>query len=382
MSQKPNQRPGMEPYFGRDEMNLVEFPIGPIGKTSRKTLEVDHVVFDRETKREVTRRLVITGSDAYGLPKAIDDQVLIGLMALTHDAGYEARKVHFSRHRLCNILGWGHNGRSYQRVEHSLDRLTGTTFKFKNSWFDKGEKEWRSHSFHLIDNYELCSRDRYIKWRTRNKTTKQSLCYFVWNEVIWKSLTDGYIKKVDMKMFRRVANGRRREAALRLYRWLDKQFYKQRAVVKFDLMSLCNGTIGYSYKFPSDAMRSMQKAAEILIEAGFLSSVSFTETYRGWDVTFRKATRKRTSATTKRADLAEPARREDKFLQWVSRQSETKLFELESTALAENFGGKFLQDQVQSDRSKNTPFQESSDIRKLYVYNYAATTHASSVGIS
>jgi hypothetical protein len=56
------------PLFGKDEMNLVEFPFGPITATGVKTLEVEHQAFDRVLKREVTRRLLMTGSDKWGLP--------------------------------------------------------------------------------------------------------------------------------------------------------------------------------------------------------------------------------------------------------------------------------------------------------------------------
>ena len=67
------------PLFSKDEMNLVEFPFGPITTGSTKTLEIDHPVYDRQLKRVVNRRLIITGADAFGLPRPIDEQVLIGL---------------------------------------------------------------------------------------------------------------------------------------------------------------------------------------------------------------------------------------------------------------------------------------------------------------
>jgi len=69
--------------FGRDEMNLIEFPFGPIKTTTANTFEIEHVVRDRSTKKVVCRKLVITGSDAFGLPRPVDEQVMIGLKALT-----------------------------------------------------------------------------------------------------------------------------------------------------------------------------------------------------------------------------------------------------------------------------------------------------------
>ncbi len=44
------------PLYGRDEMNLVEFPFGPVTSAGGKTFEVEHPVFDRALNCEVTRK--------------------------------------------------------------------------------------------------------------------------------------------------------------------------------------------------------------------------------------------------------------------------------------------------------------------------------------
>src|SRR5438270_13167407 len=117
------------PLFGKDEMNLIEFPFGPISSTTAKTLEVEHQIFDRRLRREVTRRMIITGADRFGLPRPIDDQVLVAMKTLTHEAGYVSPKIYFSRYQLCRVLGWQPDGRAYARLEESLDRIAGTTLK-------------------------------------------------------------------------------------------------------------------------------------------------------------------------------------------------------------------------------------------------------------
>ena len=378
MAKTRNQTPCMESHFGRDEMNLVEFPLGPIGKSSKKTIKVDHAVYDQKSKREIIRQVVITGSDEYGLPKAIDDQVLFGMKALTQDAGFSSPKVFFSRHRLCKLLGWSVDGHTYQRIEDSLDRLSGTMLKFKNSWYDKGENEWRSHSFHLIDNFELCSRDRYNNTRKKTGSPSQSLCYFVWNEVVWKSFQDGFIKKVDMKMFRRIANGRRRESPLRLYRWLDKKFYKKRTVVKFDVLNLCNGMIGYSFKFPCDAIRAIERAANVLIDCEFLSSYQFRKSYNGTDVIFRKANSSTRIGRKKNSESRlQTATKIDEHLVWLAQQSETMLFEQETKALKAGFGRKFHHDMIAEERNRNVPVLESSRLRQQYVRHFIESSEKS-----
>lgn len=294
MSSHKKQKAEVEviPLFGRDEMNLVEFPFGPVTALDEKTFEVEHPVYDKQLKREIKRKLLITGSDAFGLPKPIDDQVLIGMKALTYEAKFASRKVEFSRYHLCRTIGWATDGRAYRRLEESFDRIAGTTLKFKDSWYDKGEQEWKSKTFHLIEEVELCSKDRLDRARQKSGRASQQLCSFVWNETIWKSFDDGFLKKLDMEMFRKVSSGRRKEIPLRLYRILDKRFYNA-PVARFDLRRLCLGTLGLSSSYcPSEMARVLKRAAKWLVHCGYLSEMRIQpneKTGRPEAVFYRKA---------------------------------------------------------------------------------------------
>lgn len=287
------------PLFGRDEMNLVEFPIGPITAGDAKTFEVEHPSFDKTLNRVVIRKLLITGSDAFGLPKPIDDEILMGMKALTYEAGFRSRKIEFSRYQLCRTLGWPTDGRTYRRLEEAFDRIAGTTLKFKDAWWVKGESEWRSKTFHLIEEVELCSRDRLDRQRLKSRGALQPLCSFVWSDVIWQSFQDGYMKKLDMAMWRKISSGRRREVPLRLFRILDKRFY-HKGYVRFDVEQLCLGTLGISRDYaPSQMARIVKRAADWLIECGFLREVRLQPGRNGKpEATFLKASGKeRTIAT-------------------------------------------------------------------------------------
>jgi hypothetical protein len=278
------------PLFGKDEMNLIEFPFGPISTTTGKTLEVEHQVFDRRLKREITRRLLITGSDEWGLPRPIDDQVLLGMKALTNEAGCVSPKIEFSRYHLCRTIGWKPDGRVYRRLEKSLDRIAATTLKFKDAWWDKGEKEYKSKTFHLITEVEVCSRDQLDRKRASTGRAEQRLCSFIWTEVIWKSFQDGFIKTLDMQLFRKIAQGRRREVPLRLFRILDKRFW-HKPTANFDLRRLCIGTLGLCPSYsPSQMIRVLNRAAKWLIECGYLDEFWYTGHSRNMEVWFRKCT--------------------------------------------------------------------------------------------
>ncbi len=78
------------------------------------------------------------------------------MSVLTYEAQYASRRVEFSRYELCRILSWNPDGRAYKRLDESFYRVAGTTLQFKDAWWDKGEAEWKSKTFHLIDEVDLC----------------------------------------------------------------------------------------------------------------------------------------------------------------------------------------------------------------------------------
>ena|GEM_PF-1537454 len=320
------------PIFGRDEMNLIEFPFGPITAGSAKTFEIEHTVIDRKLKRPVNRKLLITGSDAFGLPKPIDDQVLIGMKALTSEAGFQSKTVYFSRYHLCRTLGWAPDGRSYKRLEDAMDRIAGTTLKFKDSWWDKGESEWTSKTFHLIEEVSLCSRDQLDRKRMEQGTATLPLCSFVWSDVIWKSFQDGFIRKFDMVMWRKIASGRRREVPLRLYRVLAKRFFNCTSTT-MKVRRLCVGTLGICRRnSPSQLKRILQRAVDWLIECGYLREARFQQAHNGeLEVVFIQAhamdRKSKTAKERKQPGAPSP------LMQWFRKLPQEKQSQLMNRAL-------------------------------------------------
>lgn len=335
MEPKPQMRAEGEviPLFGRDEMNLIEFPFGPITQTEQKTFFIDHPVFDRAMKREVMRKLIITGSDAFGLPRPIDDQVLMGLKALTYRTGFSSREVEFTRYELCRTLGWPDDGRSYARIEESLDRIAGTTLKFKDSWWDKGDEVWTSQTFHLIDNVSIATRAQMDRARLSGKNSGRQRCSFTWNEVIWKSFQDGFIKKVDMEMFRTIAKGRKKDVPLRLYRILDKRFHR-RPVAKFGIRKLCVGILGLSPNYcPQHMVRILRRASDWLIECGYLREFRVNEDRGELEGVFIKASAGAVRPRSKKQQKGSEAR-PNKIYDWYLSRPEDEQARIFKNALA------------------------------------------------
>jgi hypothetical protein len=378
MTERDEEAGKLIPLFGRDEMNLIEFPFGPISSTTAKTLEVEHQVFDKRLKREVTRSLIITGTDKWGLPRPSDDQVLIGLKTLTHESGYVSQKIEFTRYELCRIIGWPTDGRSYVRLEESLDRMKATTLKFKDSWYVNSEKEYKSKTFSIIEDVEICSRDQIERARLKDSEGPQLRCSFRWSEVIWKSFQDGFMKTLDMRMFRRIAEGRRREVPLRLWRILDKRFYNS-DVARFKLRRLCEGTLGLSPNYgPAQMLRILDRAAKWLIECEYLEEMWHRDGRGDVEVFFRKYPEK----VRRRPENAEVARGRgagdsansvlavDGLKLWLSMQREDELISAESEALEQEFGSDFERTIVQDERASGIPVLEGRLIRKEYIRRY------------
>src|SRR4051812_18490390 len=161
MEEKPpatidDPREALKPTGGRDELNLAEFPITLLSDRVPKGCKT--LIFEvesRETKpggTPVPRKLTVTGSDAYGLPTALDDEILVALIQLTKlKSEFTQPQVSFSRYELLNLLGWPDDGRSYRRIEESIRRWTGVTLYYENAWRDQATKTWVSENFHIFD---------------------------------------------------------------------------------------------------------------------------------------------------------------------------------------------------------------------------------------
>jgi len=131
--------------MGRDEMNLAEFPLATLADRAPrgcKTLVYEDRIWDRGQGQYRVRRLTISASDKYGLPTALDDEVILGLVQISKAAGFVERRVRFSRYQLIHLLGWRDEGRSYRRLRQSLKRWLGVTLYYENAWWDKERKRW------------------------------------------------------------------------------------------------------------------------------------------------------------------------------------------------------------------------------------------------
>ncbi len=275
-------------------MNLIEFPLSGITPRyldGRKTVVFSDTVWDRDRRQRVPRELAISGSDRYGLPTARDEDVLLACIQLTSRVDFRSREVQFSRYELLKLLGWTDEGRNYQRLAISLRRWKGVTVYSNRAFYDHARKSWVNRDFGIFDNLYLYERERSPSGSALPHSS------LVWNEVLFDSFQSGYIKRLDWNLYCSLQD----PVAKRLYRLLDKRFYRQTELV-FDLHDLAVRKVRLSDKSNTAQLkRALARGIEELERRWDLRALPtekrFRKIARGqWEVIFqRKSTRRRTT---------------------------------------------------------------------------------------
>ena len=297
---------------GRDELNLAEFPIAAVASRlpkGQKTLTFEDRIWDKSQNRTVLRRLTISASDKYGLPTAKDDDVILGLIQITRETDFQSRQVFFSRYQLIKLLGWRNEGKSYSRLETSLKRWLGVTLFYENAWWNKAEKSWVDENFHILEQVSLYDRERRLRCIEVEELPLSSFC---WNDVVFRSFKAGYLKRIDLELFRRL----RGAIAKRLYRVLDKRFY-HKGCWDFDLRELACEHVGVSRNYDASQIKRRLSPAIAELEAvRFLRPMSCDARFQQlgpgkWNVRFVRQQRAKTgtpAAETKRGKCGTPTR--------------------------------------------------------------------------
>jgi hypothetical protein len=276
-------REALKPHGGRDELNLAEFPISLLSDRvpkGCKTLVFEIEPSSRHAGTGTTRKLTITGGDAYGLPTAIDDELLVGLVQLTKlKNGFTSPVVSFSRYELVKILGWPDNGNSYSRIEESIKRWAGVTLYYDNAWWNKEAKAWVSETFHIIERSSLVGAETRRAHQANNQQ-ELPLSSFRWNEVIFQSFQAGALKRLDIDAYFSFKTS----VAKRMYRFLDKRFWIK-TDWEFDLKEFAFERIGLSRGYNVGQIKSkLQPAIDELTQgtkerAAFLEEMTSEERY-------------------------------------------------------------------------------------------------------
>ena len=275
---------------GRDDLNLAEWPLSSLSEKSDpsvKTIYFEDRIFDRSKNEYIPRRVTITGSDAYGLPTPLDEELLLALIQLSKLQGFRSKRVYFTRYQLLQILNWAPNGQSYNRLDQAFNRWVGVTMYYRNAWRDRKTQSWVDESFHMLERVKIVADERH-------SAESGYASYFEWNEAVFKSFQNGNVKALNYEFFLAIESA----IAKRLYRFLDKRFHHAHSL-EFELKALCYEHIGLSRKSPvADLKRKLSRAIDELEEKGFLAALTKEERFRKdapglWKVLFKKAVKQK-----------------------------------------------------------------------------------------
>lgn len=268
----PQAHSQREVWVGVDELNFAEFPLAAIAgdlASGQKTLVFEDDIDDRGTNTRVHRKLTVSASDLYGLPTPRDNDVLLVLIDLTKsENGFSCRTVPFRRSALLSTLGWDDSGKSYQRLDESLQRWASVTLYYNGAWWDKSVKRWRSRTFHVLEALDL-------RGREQAGLSDDSLSTFTWNEVVFQSFEAKNIRNLDLELYFRLE----RPASRQAYRFLAKRFWHN-SVLEFDLKTLLCEHVGFSRSYDNAQLRRKAKPMlEELERVGFLLPMSDSDRY-------------------------------------------------------------------------------------------------------
>lgn len=273
--EKTDQKSFIPIQTGKDEMNLVEFPVTLITDKrlhGQKTIKFSDTICG-ENNKIVKREWIVTGSEEFGLPLSYDNDVWLALLFLGKENHLGSRRIYFTRYRLCEIMNWKQGGSGYRRIDDTLKRLTGVSIYAKNAFWDNKRKGYVTKMFGLVDDYELFD-------NAKPEDPKDDPHYpsFVnLNEFIYESILAGYIKNIDVRFYFDLKS----VITKRLYRYLDKKRYGKKRF-EINLFTLAEVHIGLSkVKYASHIKEKLTPAHKELIEKGFLKSAEYMSSADG-----------------------------------------------------------------------------------------------------
>jgi hypothetical protein len=276
--------------IGKDEMNLVENPIALLTDRpdpNQKTLVFTQPYTGKDGKLKEAKWLV-TGSDQHGLPLAGDEDIILVLLELTKEQGFKSRTIEFSRYEIVRRLKgslWSPSGEDYRRIQSALDRLVGVTI-YADRWYDLSKRSFGAIRFHILEKVVLHDE---APGRKRLMQPPFRLSSITWDESIFRSFQNGYIKNLDLDRYFALKS----PIARRLYRLLDKRFYDGKPQFEISLRLLAYENLGLSrnYEYDSHIKAKMKKAHDELVANGCISGYDFRPGREGIIVIYYPAKR-------------------------------------------------------------------------------------------
>jgi hypothetical protein len=269
---------------GRDEMNLAEFPLALLAGR----FNAGELTFTRERQltlpdgSKLQQSWMVTGAPKFGLPQPSDEDVLLALLKIACDHGFESPLVHFTQSSLLALMHWRDQGWYFDRLEQALSRLKTTSILARNAFWNNATKAYQTCHFGVIDSYQLFER------RGNSKSSNLVALSSNWvrfSAEFFSSIQAGYLKPLDLSLYFKLKSA----VSKRLFRYLDKKRYQKQSF-EINLRQLAGVHLGLSEstcQYASWIKKELDRAHEELIRHGFLESTSYSHTRSGdWKVVY------------------------------------------------------------------------------------------------
>jgi len=283
--------------IGRDELNLADWRISvPTHQQPRKEDggKLDVIEYTIPTKGRRDQRVTLMAPSVVGLPTPADEDLLLALLCLAKEQGFERDTVHFSTTQLCDAMHRSVNKATRDRIEEGLTRLKALTIKYEFTWYDKIKAEVKPI---LITG--ILAEAKFVRREGRPRRFEPHDSYVQWTKNFFKNVTSGNLTDIDLDLYFSFS----RPGARQLYRHLNKRFYrKQQDRYERDLVQLACGHLGM--KRSKYLKRNFDLCVQELEKSGYILPEASTNRYRNvrkgvWRVGFtlapehRRTTRRR-----------------------------------------------------------------------------------------
>ncbi|MAT69230.1 MAG: hypothetical protein CMJ58_06855 [Planctomycetaceae bacterium] len=240
-----------------DELNLAEFPLSSLGERTPKG--VDELVFEDEYIDPVSgdpypRRITVRGQKPFGLPTCVDDEVLIGCLRATKEAGFSSRKVQFAPRKFLQSLRWRTDGPAYAKLKRGLDRYATISVVSESAYWHRGKQKPVRDVLSILDRWQESGRDAV--------TGLPEKAFFVWGDFMWESFQAGNLRNLDYDFWLSLES----PVSKRAYRFLGKRFYNRESV-RFGLKHFAVNKLGMSAKRQNGQIRATLDKAHTELEA-------------------------------------------------------------------------------------------------------------------
>jgi plasmid replication initiation protein len=248
-------------HLGIDASDLAEFPLALLANTPPAGSPLTMEFGDRDKK------LMVSGHPKYGLPTALDMEVLIAL--LKHSQGRDlTTQIQFSRYALLRTMGWDTHSQGYERLTLALRRWSHTTLTATRTIHDPQTGNWLDEEvFKLLRAYRV----RHQNENTGEEAEAATPSWFRWDPVMQELLQAGYYHTLDAAFYLSLKS----PIAQAEYRYLAARARDGKPCFRQHLKTFAQQHIGLRQPSVSAIQRKLAPAHAELIARGFVTAVSY-----------------------------------------------------------------------------------------------------------